>query len=66
VVPAAVSPLPVLVEEKAEWRAEEPCPDRKALVAGIVPASAPLAADLREAAGDRWPSPPAKLRDGRR
>jgi uncharacterized protein (TIGR02996 family) len=58
VVPTAVSPLPFLVEEKAEWRAEEPLPDREALVAGIVPASASLVADLREAAGDRWPSPP--------
>ncbi|HVL15046.1 MAG TPA: hypothetical protein VM529_20915, partial [Gemmata sp.] len=61
VVPTAVSPLPVL-EERAEWRAEESFPDRGELAAGAAAACAALAADLREAAGDRWPPAPRARR----
>ena len=60
VAPSAVSPLPLLVEERAEWRAEEPFPDRAALVAGVIGASVLLTGDLGEVAGDRWPPPPRK------
>jgi uncharacterized protein (TIGR02996 family) len=62
IIPSAVSPLPVLVEDRAEWRAEELFPDRAALVAGAGSASQVLAADLKDAAGERWPSPPRKGR----
>jgi hypothetical protein len=62
IIPSAVSPLPYLVEEKADWGAEESRPDRPALVAGVNSISAALVADLSEVAGDRWPSPPRKRR----
>ena len=49
-----------LTEEAAEWHADEPFPDRAALVAAAGSASARLVADLRDAAADRWPPPPRK------
>lgn len=61
-VPAAVAPAPALREEAGNWRVEERFPDRPSLVEGLVRVSAELAEDLRDFAGDRWPSPPRKRR----
>ena len=54
VLPAAVSPAPVLADGPADWRVEEPFAGRAALVAGVAAASASLVADLHDVAGDRW------------
>ena len=62
VLPAAVAPLPFLTETAGEWHLEEEFPNREALVGAIGSAAPRLVEDLREAAGDRWPSPPRKRR----
>jgi uncharacterized protein (TIGR02996 family) len=59
-IPISVAPSPILVETDGDWRVEELFPNRAALIAGVVSASASLASDLREVAGDRWPRPPRK------
>jgi uncharacterized protein (TIGR02996 family) len=62
VVPSAVSNAPILADGPAEWWVEEWFADRAALVEGVVQSSRVLVADLRQIAGDRWPSPPRKGR----
>ena len=57
VVPAAVASFASLTDGPGDWRVEEIRPDRAALVAGLTSVSASLVADLRDVAGDRWPSP---------
>ncbi|VTT98982.1 unnamed protein product [Gemmataceae bacterium] len=60
VLPFGMSVSPVLADGPAEWWVEERFGDRATLVEGVVAASRVLVADLRQIAGDRWPSPPRK------
>ncbi|MCE9562588.1 MAG: TIGR02996 domain-containing protein [Planctomycetes bacterium] len=62
VIPSGVSSSAMLVDGPADWRIEARLPSRALLVADSASTSASLVADLREVAGDRWPSPPRKRR----
>ena len=55
----------VLSQSSSEWAADQFFADRTALVAGAARGSAPrLVDDLKDAAGDRWPRPTHRQRQG--
>jgi hypothetical protein len=60
VVPATVSPSPMLVDGAADWHVADSFPNRGDLVDGLAATSASLVDDLHAAAGDRWPPPPER------
>jgi len=62
VVPLGVAPSSFLLDAPANWVVEEQFATRVELVDRIGAVSAQLVDDLRETAGDRWPSPPRKRR----
>jgi len=57
-IPTSYSPSPFLMETAADWGVEELFPTRAALVTLVTATSVSLVYELRETAGDRWPSPP--------
>jgi uncharacterized protein (TIGR02996 family) len=59
-IPASISPGAVLTHAPADWAADQLFADRATLVAGIAKESVAIVADLMDAAGDRWPSPPRR------
>lgn len=59
-IPTAIAPGAVLTHASAEWAADQFFADRTALVAEIAKESASIVEDLKDAAGDRWPSPPRR------
>jgi uncharacterized protein (TIGR02996 family) len=61
-MPAAIAAGAVLAETGAEWAADQLFPDRAALAEGASRESAAIVADLKEAAGDRWPRPRLRRR----
>jgi uncharacterized protein (TIGR02996 family) len=62
VIPSAYAPGAMLAESGAEWAADQHFADRAALAEGVGRESAAIVADLKDAAGDRWPRPRTRRR----
>lgn len=60
VLDPGLAPYPMLVDPPEVWTAEAGFPDREGMVAGAAAASLRIADELRELAGDRWPTPPRR------
>jgi uncharacterized protein (TIGR02996 family) len=63
-VDQSLSPVPFLVEPADELKVEDGFLTRGELVTGVAAASVRVVDELREMAGDRWPSPPRRNRRG--